>query len=64
MAGKQDKISHICQESCSLFSYSIAKVLLYVFVQAIKVSQSLARFPMGYLFQNVSVNDVPSWHTC
>ena len=33
MAGKQDKISHICQESCSLFSYSIAKVLLYVFVQ-------------------------------
>ena len=35
MAGKQDKISHICQESCSLFSYSIAKVLLYVFVQDI-----------------------------
>ena len=33
MAGKQDKMSHICQESCSLFSYSIAKVLLYVFVQ-------------------------------
>ena len=29
-----------------------------------KLSQCLARFPMGYLFQNVSVNNVPSWHTC
>ena len=29
-----------------------------------KVSHCLARFPMGYLFQNVSVNNVPSWHTC
>ena len=29
-----------------------------------KVSLCLARFPMGYLFQNVSANNVPSWHTC
>ena len=32
MAGKQGKISNTCPESCSLFSYSIANVLLYVFV--------------------------------
>ena len=33
MAGKQDKISNTCPESCSLYSHSIAKVLLYVFVR-------------------------------
>ena len=33
MAGKQGKISNTCPESCSLFSYSIANVLLYVFVR-------------------------------
>ena len=40
MAGKQDKISNACQESCSLFSYSIAKVLLYVFVQVAVLAYS------------------------
>ena len=34
MAGKQDKISNTGQESCSLYSHSIAKVLPYVFVRA------------------------------
>ena len=31
--GNKTKTLNTCQESCSLFSYSIAKVLLYVFVQ-------------------------------
>ena len=33
MAGKQKKIPNTCQESCSLYSHSIATILLYVFVQ-------------------------------
>ena len=45
MAGKQDKISNTCPESCLLYSHSIAKVLLYVFV----------REPLDHLIEDLSV---------
>ena len=43
MAGKQDKLSNTCPESCSLYSHSIAKVLLYVFVRGAKILRTLGK---------------------
>ena len=56
MAGKQDKISNNCPESCSLYSHGIAKVLLYVFVWAVLLKYCYT-FSYGQSIKTLKVPD-------
>ena len=57
MAGKQDKISNTCQESCSLYIHSIAQVLPYVFVRE---SLKLEHHQSGLIKIQLHINKVHS----